>query len=277
MSTIIEGVDFANERPGGRALAGAGKHFVIRYLSPDTKNNPGKRLTPAEVTDYRRAGLAICVVWETTTTRATEGRNAGATDATSASAVARTLGLPVALPIFFAVDEDVSGPAVEQYFRGVAAAIGHGRTGVYAGYQPVAYLMSRGLVPWAWQTYAWSGGKWYPGVQLQQYRNGVRAAGVTLDLCRAVTSNYGQWVAPGAPAGGDEDEMKTPPTVQHGATGQSVKNLQALLGAHGVSVATDGSFGDATTAAVKKFQVNEKIGDDGIAGPATWAHLLDVA
>src|SRR5262245_255927 len=63
-SMAIEGVDFANERPNPAALVRAGKEFVVRYVSPNTPNNPRKQLTSAEVHAYRAAELSICVVWE---------------------------------------------------------------------------------------------------------------------------------------------------------------------------------------------------------------------
>src|SRR5262245_46976040 len=88
-----EGVDFANPRPSGAALKAAGKHFVIRYTSPNTTANPRKRLTAAEVRNYRSAGLDIGLVWETSTDRATQGRAAGVADAHAAETVRRALGI----------------------------------------------------------------------------------------------------------------------------------------------------------------------------------------
>src|SRR5256885_1467756 len=105
----IEGVDFANERPNADALVRAGKEFVVRYVSPNTTNNPRKQLTLTEVHAYRAAELSICVVWETTTSRARAGRAAGQADATSAAAVVHNLGFPAQQPIYFAIDEDTTG------------------------------------------------------------------------------------------------------------------------------------------------------------------------
>ena len=47
----------------GKAIAAAGKSFVIRYLSPNTHNFPNKRLTPIEVTEAATAGLWLGSVW----------------------------------------------------------------------------------------------------------------------------------------------------------------------------------------------------------------------
>jgi len=191
----IEGVDFANERPNAAALVRAGKEFVVRYLSPNTNNNPRKQLTAAEVAAYRAADLSICVVWETGTSRARAGRAAGQADATSAAAVAHSLGFPSGQPIYFAIDEDTTGAAVDPYFRGCADRIGVARVGAYGGIKPISYLFDHQLIRFGWQTFAWSSGRWDPRAQAQQYRNDVTVAGVTVDLDRAMTGNYGQWEA----------------------------------------------------------------------------------
>jgi hypothetical protein len=207
----IEGVDFANERPGGSALAKAGKHFAIRYLSPNTPNNPGKRITTAEIASYRNAGLDLGFVWETTVTRAEAGHAAGVADAKAAEQVRKSLGVP-SVPLFFAVDTDTSGAKVADYFRGVASVIGLSRTGAYGSYRVTKYLFDNKLVTWGWQTYAWSAGLWDHRAQVQQYHNGVKVAGMPLDLCRATVGDWGQWSAPSAhpsqPAQPTEDDMQ---------------------------------------------------------------------
>lgn len=199
----IEGVDFANARPSGAALRAAGKHFVVRYLSPNTKSNPGKRLTTIEITSYRGAGLDIAVVWETTTTRATEGRTAGVFDAQAAQTQLAALRMPLDMPIYFAIDANVTGESCAPYFAGIASVLGKKRTGAYGGYQQIRYMFDQALITWGWQTYAWSSAildgqrttLWDQRAQLQQYRNGATVAGVTLDLCRAMKTDFGQWPA----------------------------------------------------------------------------------
>lgn len=192
----IEGVDFANQRPKGAALRAAGKRFVVRYLSPNTTNNPRKELTGAEVREYHGAGLSICVVWETGTSRARLGGYAGGQqDARLAHARLVALNGPTSLPIYFAVDEDTTGPAVEAYFRGVADVIGHARTGAYGGIRPISWLFDNKRISYGWQTYAWSGGHWDSRAQAQQYNNdeSIPGAGSGYDLDRATTGDYGQW------------------------------------------------------------------------------------
>jgi len=65
------------------------------------------------------------------------------------------------------------------------------------------------------------------------------------------------------------------PTLKKGSTGDAVRGLQNALNvrtAQGVG-AVDGKFGPATENAVKQFQRDTGLVEDGIAGPATWAEL----
>ena len=65
------------------------------------------------------------------------------------------------------------------------------------------------------------------------------------------------------------------PTLQPGAGGQAVRNLQALLLAHGNDPdGIDGSFRLGTQAAVRAFQQGSGLGVDGVAGQETWTTLL---
>lgn len=58
-------------------------------------------------------------------------------------------------------------------------------------------------------------------------------------------------------------------------TGPAVKQLQELLKSHGCEPGPiDGDFGPRTEAAVKKFQSQVHILDDGEVGPITWGKLL---
>ncbi|MBF4462822.1 MULTISPECIES: peptidoglycan-binding protein [unclassified Rathayibacter] len=63
-------------------------------------------------------------------------------------------------------------------------------------------------------------------------------------------------------------------TVQSGSSGDAVSAVQTQVNANGASVAVDGVFGDATTAAVKSFQSSAGLTADGIVGPATWKALI---
>ena len=56
-----------------------------------------------------------------------------------------------------------------------------------------------------------------------------------------------------------------------------VQELQAELNRHGFSLEVDGLFGRDTESAVKRFQSEHGLSDDGIVGPITWAALLGTA
>ncbi|GGJ08974.1 GH25 family lysozyme [Streptomyces brasiliensis] len=64
------------------------------------------------------------------------------------------------------------------------------------------------------------------------------------------------------------------PTVQQGATGERVKTVQYLLGAHGAALTVDGAFGPATYSAVRSFQSASGLSVDGVVGPQTWQALI---
>jgi len=59
------------------------------------------------------------------------------------------------------------------------------------------------------------------------------------------------------------------PTLQRGASGSFVLEVQAIIG-----VAADGQYGSFTEAAVRQFQRDHGLVPDGIVGPRTWATLL---
>jgi hypothetical protein len=185
------GLDWAWGNMSAGALLASGISFACRYLSHD----PGKNLSRAEAVRLSKAGIDLVVVWETTADRARQGYSAGLTDAKAAWQQAKATGMPDRRPIYFAVDFDGAGPEVADYFRGAAAYLGVSRTGVYAGIRVVNYLFAHGLVAFAWQTYAWSGGQWNGRAQLRQVHNGVRVGGVDSDEDVSVADDFGQWRA----------------------------------------------------------------------------------
>ncbi|MGI5233787.1 DUF1906 domain-containing protein [Actinoallomurus sp. CA-142502] len=199
-----EGIDYAWGRPSLAALLAAGKTFVCRYLS----HSPSKNLTAAEARGLSEAGVWIVAVWETTAKRALDGKAAGTTDARDALSQAQVCGMPDGRPIYFAVDWDATvsqQSAINAYLDGAASVLGRDRVGIYGGYGPVSRALAVGKARWAWQTYAWSGGRWAAGVHLQQYSNGHTLGGVGCDYNRAMTSDYGQWRVGVSPEG--EDDM----------------------------------------------------------------------
>jgi Domain of unknown function (DUF1906) len=194
--TMLEGVDYSSSRPGGAALAAAGKRFCVRYVP---YGGYSKGLDRAELADLRAHGIAVALVWEQVTSRALQGSAAGAADALTSQAAVVSLGFPAGTPIYFAVDFDATlaqQPAINQYLNGAASVIGKARVGVYGSYNVLCRCRSNGTAAWFWQTYAWSGGQIASYAHLYQYHNGVALNG-SVDLCRAMQTNYGQWNAPG--------------------------------------------------------------------------------
>ena len=196
----IEGVDLSFARPGGAALAAAGKHFVVRYLT-----GKGKALSAKEAAHYHAHGVSISLVFETSKGRALAGSAAGRADGHAAANAAAALGVPSSVPIYFAVDIDAQAddqPAIDAYLLGAAAVIGADRVGVYGGRHVVTRCHSNRTARWFWQTYAWSGGKVAPFIHLYQYRNGQKINGGKVDFDRAYRPNFGQWPQPQPPVAG---------------------------------------------------------------------------
>ena len=192
-----EGVDLSFARPGGKAIAAAGKRFVVRYVPYPGDN--GKGLTRAEIADYHAHGLAIALVFESGAQRARHGRPAGVADAKTARAAIRALGMPATQPVYFAVDWDATPDeqgAIDAYLRGAASVLGAGRVGVYGGYRLIRRCKASGTAAWLWQTYAWSYQKVSSGIHLFQYSNTHRINGGAVDYVRAMKPSYGQWEPP---------------------------------------------------------------------------------
>lgn len=69
-----------------------------------------------------------------------------------------------------------------------------------------------------------------------------------------------------------------PPTLQSGAKGPAVSQLQTLLTTAGFSTrGIDGSFGAATQGALMSYQYSRGLPVDGVAGPSTWSALTSNA
>lgn len=64
------------------------------------------------------------------------------------------------------------------------------------------------------------------------------------------------------------------PTVKKGAKGNITKLIQERLNSVGFNLSTDGKFGKGTKKAIKVFQKNRGLSQDGIVGKNTWSWLL---
>jgi peptidoglycan hydrolase-like protein with peptidoglycan-binding domain len=68
--------------------------------------------------------------------------------------------------------------------------------------------------------------------------------------------------------------MATPPTIEEGSTGGTVRWAQYLLVRRTLTYTQiDGDFGPVTRTAVESFQRDAKLSVDGVVGPKTWAAL----
>lgn len=208
MTYTAYGIDYTGGLPAttlARATVdGHPLRFVGRYLS----DYPSKNLTPQEARALSAVGVEIVVFWEDGATDAEQGYAAGVHNAKRALAQARACGMPTGRPILMCVDENTTvGPHVRGYFQGAGSVLGRGARGVYGSYAIVHDLFQEDLVDFAMQTYAWSGDRWEPRAQLQQYSNGHTLAGADVDYDRATATDYGQWrvgVTP-SPTASEED------------------------------------------------------------------------
>jgi hypothetical protein len=206
----IEGVDYAWSRPDPAGLYAAGKRFASRYLSYD---RTGKNLTFDEAERLNAAGLAVVCNWEWRAGDARGGYDAGRTYAQEAVRQAAVCGMPTGRPIYFSVDYDPAGAygVIDAYFNGIASVLPVAQIGAYGGYYTIDHLLNAGLIRWAWQTFAWSGGLWHPGAHVQQYRNGVVVAGGDVDLDRGMVADFGQWTIGGEVDMADYGSLGPPP------------------------------------------------------------------
>lgn len=278
----VFGLDYSGGRPSHAAMKTAGVTFVCRYIGSTVRGTgrSAKWLSPSEAKALHDDGFAIVVVFETTAQRAEAGHAAGVADAHIAVAELAYCGLPADTVVYFAVDYDTTvGPNVTGYFQGAASVLSLGRTGGYAGYKVIKALFDKKLATYGWQTYAWSGGKWDPRAQIQQYSNGKTVGGASVDYDRAEHADYGQWPAKTSPPPAPKPKawpgryLKLASPLLHGS---DVTWTQQHLNSHGAKLKVDGEYGKLTAKAVHDFQVKQHFSAaqvDSIVGPKTWNAL----
>jgi len=111
----------------------------------------------------------------------------------------------------------------------------------------------------------------------------IEAAGVDAGVCTSNLSAgkwkwYGELKAVTYPDN-DSGFPENPgwrPTIRRGSKGTEVKECQAMLDKLGYDLGpcgVDGDFGRQTEKAVKEFQRDNRLGQDGVVGPLTWDAL----
>lgn len=187
------GLDSSSEVPIAAHHA-VGSSVALRYLSRST----GKVITHQEHLRYRAAGIDLVLVFEDGARNALAGYDQGKSDAQFAILQAnRILGAAPRRPVIrFAADFDPAGnpQATDAYYDGIAAVLPRADCGPYGSDQIVAHQHARGFGR-LWQTYAWSGGRFYsnPANSVYQYSNGHTVGGVGVDFNHLFGHDFGQW------------------------------------------------------------------------------------
>lgn len=186
---MTQAIDFSYARPATQRIKDCGYVGVLRYIS----HSPGKNLTPAEYQAYRAAGIAVAVVFEDQAGQALAGYSQGVADALFANQYADRLGWPARTPIFYAVDTQISGPAMHatvlRYFQGATSASRRPVRGY--GQASVCDLLARnGFGSNHWQTMAWSAGVVSPAAAIVQTVQTPKI--VDTDVNNIVKADWGQ-------------------------------------------------------------------------------------
>ncbi|WP_152540370.1 peptidoglycan-binding protein [Sporolactobacillus terrae] len=273
----VQAIDTATKlnKEKAKQLHASGIRLVGRYIgSPDS----WKTLEKAEVSALKEAGITIYSIRQTTNNTTSFFNYArGVSEAQEAEKWAESIGQPSGTAIYFAVDFDARGAALEavkQFFKGVSDMLNDYKIGVYGSYSVVGALSETSYTDFYFQTYAWSNGKVSKHADLYQYKNGQTIADVTVDY-NEVKGDVGEWGVT-AIKNSVKPKAQSSGLIRKGDRGAAVKQLQKDLIKAGYScgkAGADGIFGEATETAVKKLQRAYKISVDGIVGKYTLAAL----
>lgn len=186
---------------------------------------------------------------------------------------------PLATTMAWAGASDFNSAGVKSYASeadGIAATVATLRNGLYPAVleaidrgDPEAYVKAIADGPW---------GTWHDETTALAMLHSVRTSASFGEV--EVTGSSAPTPAPApphppapAPTGGFD--VTTLSLLRQGATGGTVRSVQAVLNAkHGAGLATDGVFGPLTLAAVKAWQSSHDLATDGVVGPLTYGSLL---
>jgi Domain of unknown function (DUF1906) len=162
-----------------------GYHGVIRYVSPNTKNFPHKRVTSEEIDGIHSVpGMKIgfCYEFEPSTNNYDDqlayfSEDQAAKDYQRALQVLKDLNVPKEIPVFFGADfdpslSDING-SVLSYFAEVHNSFSNVERliGVYGSGETCAVLKEEGVVHYTWlaMSTGWLGyQKWKPQADILQ-------------------------------------------------------------------------------------------------------------
>lgn len=189
----------------------SGYSGCCRYIS----HQAGKSIDAGQVRRIHAQGKTIVLNFEDNQSNPKGGEGQGHTDATFAAGVARALGAPQGVAIYFSVDFEVHGGSllttVGDYFRGVLPvmrAAGY-LVGAYGDKDLITALLNAKLIDLAWQTVAWSYGAVESRDRLLQ---DVFTQGYDRDEIK--NPFYGGWTPTGAQPNPLEDPLADLTTAQ---------------------------------------------------------------
>ena len=208
-------IDYSYGFGGGTPARLAAEHIevVVRYVGQPSWS---KCLTTSEAKALRAHGIGIGFVYETSATWMLGGNAAGIAAGNEAKRHVRSIGGPADPFVYLAADFEMQPAhedAVLACLRGAAAVLGQDRVGVYGGYATVKAALAHHAAAKAWQTLAWSYGRWHPDAVLRQTSiapaTPFGSLGVDYDADEMMSGDVGQWgyVKPKPP----EPKPPTPP------------------------------------------------------------------
>jgi len=186
------GIDYSFGRPTTNAMRAQGVSFACRYLT-----GQGKALEPDEARALTNADIDIVSIYEQSAMGMLDGATQGKLDGERALEAGRQIGMPPHRPIYFACDFPATGEQIITCLRYLDAARtaleGRYYAGVYGGIEIIKAALDSGHA-YAWQTLAWSAGKWDPRAQIRQTEVGKPVLyGVECDTDYAYANDFGQW------------------------------------------------------------------------------------
>jgi peptidoglycan hydrolase-like protein with peptidoglycan-binding domain len=263
----VKAIDCATRLTAAEAaqLYKDGYRAVGRYLGYFAYGY-AKAMTPEEVTAIKSAKLQILSIYETNPTHASYFTAAqGTKDAEVAELEASKLGQDPGTIIMYTVDYDAQPsdfPAIDAYVSALLAASKKYKPAIYGSYSVIEHLKTKfGAKVSLGQTCAWSGGKYDSAVMFYQSKTDTTVDGISADIDQ-INDTEGLWPKMGQPM------------LELNNNGSAVETLQTYLNTViNAGLKVDGVFGTATLDAVKKFQAEHGLTQDGIVGPSTWNAL----